>query len=212
VLAASPEIANNVRLSPLVKGLHAEAERLNEHIQNLLDATRINIDGIRPNVQWVEPGDIVNAALERKAELLAKHRLAVTVVPDLPLIKTDPALIEKALGQLLENAAKYSPPGSVIEVVAERRDMPVRIIVRDQGAGFAPEERHFIWERFYRSPRHRDRIAGSGLGLWIARALTTACGAETEAYSAGAGQGAMFSLLLPVHPHPETYRLEDSDE
>jgi K+-sensing histidine kinase KdpD len=201
VLAASPEIANNVRLSPLVKGLHVEAERLNEHI-----------DGIRPNVEWVDPGDIVNAALERKAELLAKHRLAVTVVPDLPLVKTDPALIEKALGQLLENAAKYSPAGSVIEVVAERRDMPVRIIVRDQGAGFAPDERYFIWERFYRSPRHRDRIAGSGLGLWIARALTTACGGETEAYSAGAGRGAAFSLLLPVHPHPETYRLEDSDE
>jgi K+-sensing histidine kinase KdpD len=212
VLAASPEIANNVRLSPLVKGLHVEAERLNEHIQNLLDATRINIDGIRPNVEWVEPGDIVNAALDRKAVLLAKHRLAVTVVPDLPLIKTDPALIEKALGQLLENAAKYSPAGSVIEVVAERRDMPVRIVVRDQGAGFAPDERYLIWERFYRSPRHRDRIAGSGLGLWIARALTTACGAETEAYSAGAGQGATFSLLLPVQPHPETYRFEDSDE
>jgi K+-sensing histidine kinase KdpD len=139
VLAASPEIVNNARLSPLVQGLHDEAERLNEHIQNLLDATRIKTDGVRPNVEWVEPGDIVNAALERKAELLAKHRLAVRVVPDLPLIKTDPALIEKALGQLLENAAKYSPAGSAIEVVAERRDMPVRIIVRDEGAGFAPD-------------------------------------------------------------------------
>jgi K+-sensing histidine kinase KdpD len=212
VLAASPEIAGNARLSPLVKGLHDEAERLNEHIQNLLDATRIKTEGIRPNVEWVEPGDIVNAALERKAELLSKHRLAVRVVPDLPLIRTDPALIEKALGQLLENAAKYSPAGSVIEVTAERRDVPLRIVVRDQGAGFAPDEREMIWERFYRSPRHRDRIAGSGLGLWIARALTRACGGETEAYSAGAGRGATFSLLLPVHPNPERYQLEDSDE
>jgi K+-sensing histidine kinase KdpD len=212
VLAASPEIASNARLSPLVKGLHDEAERLNEHIQNLLDATRIKTDGIRPNVEWIEPGDIVNAALERKAELLSKHRLVVKVVPDLPLLRTDPALIEKALGQLLENAAKYSPAGSVIEVIAERRDVPVRMVVRDQGAGFAPDEREMIWERFYRSPRHRDRIAGSGLGLWIARALARACGAETEAYSAGAGHGATFSLLLPVHPNPDAYSLEDSDE
>jgi two-component system, OmpR family, sensor histidine kinase KdpD len=212
VLAASPEIASNVRLSPLVKGLHDEAERLNEHIQNLLDATRIKTDGIRPNVEWIEPGDIVNAALERKAELLSKHRLVVKVVPDLPLIRTDPALIEKALGQLLENAAKYSPAGSVIEVIAERRDVPVRVVVRDQGAGFAPDEREMIWERFYRSPRHRDRIAGSGLGLWIARALARACSAETEAYSAGTGHGATFSLLLPVHPNPDAYNLEDSDE
>jgi two-component system sensor histidine kinase KdpD len=212
VLSASPEIANSTRLSPLVQGLHDEAERLNEHIQNLLDATRIKTEGIKPNVEWVEPGDIVNAALERKAELLAKHRLAVRVVPDLPLIRTDPALIEKALGQLLENAAKYSPAGSVIEIFVEQRDVTVRIAVRDQGAGFAPDEREVIWERFYRSPRHRDRIAGSGLGLWIARALARACGAETEAYSAGAAQGATFSLLLPVHPNPEAYSLEDSDE
>lgn len=212
VLASSPEIAGNTRLLPLVKGLQDEAERLNEHIQNLLDATRIKTDGIRPNVEWVEPGDIVNAAVERKAELLAKHRLAVRVAPDLPLIRTDPALIEKALGQLLENAAKYSPAGDLIEVFAERRDVTVRIVVRDRGAGFAPDEREMIWERFYRSPRHRDRIAGSGLGLWIARALARACGAETEAYSAGAAQGATFSLLLPVHPNPEAYHLEDSDD
>ena len=212
VLAASPEIARNARLSPLVKGLHDEAGRLNEHIQNLLDATRIKIDGITPRVEWVDPGDIVGAALERKAELLAQHRLAVSIVPDLPMVRTDPTLIEKALGQLLENAAKYSAAGTVIAVIAERRDATVRVAVQDQGTGFAPDERYMIWERSYRSPRHRDRIAGSGLGLWIARALATAAGASTEAYSAGAAQGATFSLLLPVHPNPETYRLEDSDE
>jgi K+-sensing histidine kinase KdpD len=212
VLAASPEITNNARLSPLVKGLHDEADRLNEHIQNLLDATRIKTDGITPRVEWVDPGDIVSSALDHKAALLATHRLSVKIVPDLPMIRTDPALIEKALGQLLENAAKYSPAGSVVEITVEQRDTTVRVAVRDQGAGFAPDERYIIWERFYRSPHHRDRVAGSGLGLWIARAFATACGATTEAYSPGAARGATFSLLLPVHPNPEADRFEDSDD
>jgi K+-sensing histidine kinase KdpD len=212
VLATSPEIARDPQLSPLVKGLHDEAERLNEHIQNLLDATRIKTDGISPRVEWVDPGDIVSAALDHKSGLLAKHRIAVKIAHDLPMVRTDPTLIEKALGQFLENAAKYSPAGSVVEVVAEQRDATLRVAVRDNGAGFAPHEREIIWERFYRSPRHRDRVAGSGLGLWIARALTTACGGTTEAYSAGAGHGSTFSVLLPVHPNPDAYRLEDADD
>jgi K+-sensing histidine kinase KdpD len=212
VLAASPEIASSARLAPLVNGLHVEADRLNEHIQNLLDATRIKTDGIRPRVEWVDPGDIVSAALDHRTGLLAKHRLAVKVVPDLPLVRTDPALIEKALGQLLENAAKYSAAGSVIEVRVEQRDAAVHVAVCDQGAGFAPHERDMIWERFYRSPLHRDRFAGSGLGLWIARALAGACGAAMDAYSAGPALGASFYLSLPVHPNPDPDRLEDSDE
>jgi K+-sensing histidine kinase KdpD len=212
VLAASPEIANSAKLAPLVQGLHEEADRLNEHIQNLLDATRIKTDGVRPRIEWVDPGDIVSTALDRKADLLARHRLGVRVSPDLPLVRTDPALIEKALGQLLENAAKYSPAGTLIEVIAEKRDATVRVAVRDQGAGFASDERDMIWERFYRSPRHRDKVAGSGLGLWIARALATACGATVEAYSAGATHGATFSLALPAQPKSEVDRFEDSDE
>lgn len=212
VLAASPEISNNARLSPLVKGLHEEADRLNEHIQNLLDATRIKTDGIRPRIEWVDPGDIVSAVLDHKADHLARHRLAVRVAPDLPLVRTDAALIEKALGQLIENAAKYSPAGSVIEISVQKPDQAVLVAVRDQGAGFSPDERDVIWERFYRSPRHRDQIAGSGLGLWIARALTTACGATADAYSAGVAQGATFSLSLPVQPNSDPDRLEDYDE
>jgi K+-sensing histidine kinase KdpD len=211
VLAASAEIASNARLQPLVAGLHEAADRLNEHIQNLLDATRITSDGIRPRIEWVDPGDIVNAALERKAELLARHRVVRRVAPDLPLVRTDAALMEKAYGQLLENAAKYSPAGTAIEVSATKRDSTVLLTVRDEGSGFAPAERDVIWDRFYRSPRHRDRIAGSGLGLWIARALAAACGAATEAYSVGAGYGATFTLLLPVQAGPDP-DADDNDE
>jgi K+-sensing histidine kinase KdpD len=212
VLAQSPEIAKDGRLAPLVHGLREEAERLNDHIQNLLDATRISSEGIRPRAEWVDPGDIVNAAVERKRRLLAGHRLSVAVAHDLPLVQVDSTLIEKALGQLIENAVKYSPPTSSIEISAEQIDRTVRIAVRDQGAGLSAEEREKIWERFYRSPRHRDSTAGSGLGLWIARALVTACEGKVEAFSAGIGRGATLSLHLPVQQHAGAEQIEGSDD
>jgi K+-sensing histidine kinase KdpD len=209
VLAQSPQITKDERLSPLVRVLREETERLNDHIQNLLDATRISNEGIRPHPQWVDPCDIVNAAIEHKRRLLDGHDLKVAVAGDLPLVHVDPSLIEKALGQLIENALKYSAPGSPIEIMAEQSEQAIRLAVRDRGAGLAADELERIWERFYRSPRHRDRIAGSGLGLWIARALVTACGGHMHASSAGIGRGALLSIHLPVRQYVEPEHIDD---
>jgi two-component system sensor histidine kinase KdpD len=211
VLAQSPDIEKNPRLAPLVQGLREEADRLDEHIQNLLDATRISNEGVRPHVEWVDPGDIVNAAVARKRALLASHRLDVAVADDLPLVRLDPTLVEKALSQLIENAVKYSAPGSAIDVAAEQSGGMIRIAVQDRGAGISRDERERMFERFYRSPRHRE-IAGSGLGLWIARALITACNGRVESFSAGLGQGATVSLYLPIEPRPMAEAGEVSDD
>ena len=73
-----------------MQGLREEAERLNDHIQNLLDATRISNEGIQPHAEWVDPGDIVNAAIERKRRLLADHQVNVSVADDLPLVTSIP--------------------------------------------------------------------------------------------------------------------------
>jgi K+-sensing histidine kinase KdpD len=201
VLAQSPEIAPNARLSPLVQGLREEADRLNEHIQNLLDASRISSEGIRPQPEWIDPGDVVNAAVDRKRRQLEGHELQVAVADDLPLVHVDATLVEKALGQLIENAAKYSPTGSLIEIRAEPAGRSVAIAVEDKGSGLSADERGRIWDRFYRGSRHTDSVAGSGLGLWIARAFMRACGGTIEASSAGVGQGATFTLKLPVQPY-----------
>jgi K+-sensing histidine kinase KdpD len=212
VLAQSPQIAGDARLAPLAAGLREEAERLNEHIQNLLDATRISSEGIRPHPEWIDPGDIVNTAVERKRRLLADHPLTVGVADDLPLIQVDATLIEKALSQLIENAAKYSPPGAPIEVAARPAGRAVEFTVRDHGAGLTAQEQARIWDRFYRSPRHSDAVAGSGLGLWIARALVVACGGEVQAMSEGAGRGATFLLRMPVQHYPESAHMGADDE
>ena len=198
ILARAPEVTTGDRLLPLVQGIEEEAERLNDHIQNLLDSTRISSEGIRPHNEWVDPGDIVNAAIDRKQRALAGHRLSVVIETDLPLVHVDPALIERALEHLIENAAKYSPADSLIEVRAERERGEVRLAVTDNGVGLSREERERIWERFYRSPRLRERIGGSGLGLWIAQALVAACQGRAEAFSAGVGRGSTLALHLPV--------------
>jgi K+-sensing histidine kinase KdpD len=203
VLAQSPPVAQDARLAPLATGLREEAERLDEHIQNLLDASRISSEGIRQRAEWIDPGDVVNAAVERKRRLLAGHKLAVVVGEDLPLIHVDATLVDKALGQLIENAVKYSPPAGPIEVRAEQAGRSIRITVRDEGAGLTAQEQERIWDRFYRGPRHSDKVPGSGLGLWIAQALVEACGGRVTASSPGIDRGATFSLELPIQPYSE---------
>ncbi len=201
VLAKAPGIAREPRLAALAEVLHEEAERLDNDIQNLLDASRITSAGLRPHLQWADVADIVNSAVERQQRRLCTHRLSVAVPDDLPLVRADPVLIEQALGQILDNAAKYSPAGSSIDVAASDRDGEVSIAASDQGGGLSDEERDRLWDRFYRSPRHHATTAGSGLGLWIARAFVLACGGRMEATSPGVGRGTTVTIHLPA-PRP----------
>lgn len=111
----------------------------------------------------------------------------------------DAVLIEQALGQVLDNAAKYSPKGSAIQIEGCRRNGDVCIVVRDQGAGLSIEERTNMFERFYRGSRTATMASGSGLGLWIARAFVVACSGGMDANSEGADLGTTVTITLPVH-------------
>ena len=93
-----------------------ETERLNNVIQNLLDATRISSEGLRPRFEWAEVSDIVNAALEKRRNRLGERALDVDLAPELPLVYVDPVMVEQALEQLLDNSAKYSPESEPIRV------------------------------------------------------------------------------------------------
>jgi signal transduction histidine kinase len=107
-------------------------------------------------------------------------------------------LIEQALGQILDNAVKYSPTGSTVTVTACAEEEQVVLSVRDDGMGLTPQEQALLWERFFRGERHISKITGSGLGLWIARALVTANGGNLEAASKGIGRGTTISIRLPA--------------
>lgn len=197
-IASSPPIQADPRLSGLANVAREEAERLNHDIDNLLHATRISSEGVHPKFEWSELADIVNAAVERQRQRLRGHQLIVRVAPDLPLVYVDSVLIEQALGQLLDNAAKYSPPGSAIEVEAQRTGNEVTITVSDRGVGFSAEEKARAGERFFRGERHASAITGAGLGLWIARSFVSANAGHLEIKSYGADGGSHILIHLPV--------------
>src|SRR5262245_33548511 len=198
VLSAAPALRQEKKLTALGPGVRDEAERLNNDIQNLLDATRISSDGIKPHVEWAEPADIINSAIERCRHRLSDRRVAIDVPPDLPLVHVDPILIQQALVQIFDNAVKYSEYGSPLKVAVRTQDGRLNIDVTDKGAGLTTTEAAKIWDRFARGERHAATTSVSGLGLWIASAFIGANDGKVGATSDGPGLGTTVSIELPV--------------
>jgi two-component system, OmpR family, sensor histidine kinase KdpD len=204
VLSNAPAVASDRRLLGLAGVVRDEAERLNSDIQNLLDATTISSQRVRPKPQWVEPVDIVNTAIEHRRRRLAGHPVTLDLDSNLPIVRADPAQVEQALAQILDNAAKYSSDAAPIRVTAHADAGAVVLAVHDQGTGLTEDERRQACERFFRGSRHAATTSGSGLGLWIANAFITANGGELEVASEGADRGTIVSLRLPVLPEPKS--------
>jgi two-component system, OmpR family, sensor histidine kinase KdpD len=211
VLSQSPAVANDERLNSLAGVVRDEAERLNNDIQNLLDATRISREQIKPRMEWIEPSDIVNSALERRRRRLLGHTVSLEVDSNLPFIYVDPVLIEQAFAQLVDNAAKYSPVGSTITVAAKRNGHGMVLSVRDTGVGLTEDESAQLGDRFFRGARHAATTSGSGLGLWIAKAFVSANGGRIEADSAGVNLGTMIAIKLPVAPNAPQQETDPDD-
>jgi two-component system sensor histidine kinase KdpD len=211
VLAQAPGVERDARLSSLVSVIRNETERLGNDIQNLLDASRISSAGIRARLAWTEPPDIVNAALARLQRRLETHVIERRLAADLPLVRVDAVLIEQALSQIVDNAAKYSPAGSTITIAARAIDAAVEIRVGDWGVGLTSVEQLRLFERFYRGPRQQAAVKGSGLGLWIAHAFVVASGGQLEATSAGVDQGTMLIMRLPAPPPAHADASESGD-
>jgi two-component system sensor histidine kinase KdpD len=200
ILHNAPVLAGDKRLLALTGVVRDEAERLNIDIQNLLDSTTISRQQVRPKLQWVEPVDIVNAAIEHRRRRLAGHPVKLDLDSNLPIVHVDPAQVEQALVQILDNAAKYSPAGSPIRVTAHADNHTVVLAVHDRGAGLTSDEKRQVGGRFFRGPRHAVSTSGSGLGLWIANAFINANGGKVEVDSAGADCGSTIAIHLTVPP------------
>lgn len=212
VLSAAPALKGEKKLQALVHDVHDEAERLNNDIQNLLDATRISSDGIKPHIEWADPSDIVNSAIERCRRRLAGRQVVLNLPGDLPLVHVDPVLVQQALVQIFDNAVKYSQAGSQISLAARARDGRMILSVSDEGAGLTTAEQSQIWDRFVRGERHAATTSGSGLGLWIANAFIAANGGKMNAVSDGAGLGTTVAIELPVTQSAISHMESDADE
>jgi K+-sensing histidine kinase KdpD len=200
VLDSMSGVRQDAQAHALVEAISEEAAELDGFIQNLLNATRVTAGGVVPRLEWADPKDIVNAAIKRRTRRLIAHRIETEFAEELPLVHVDSGLIEEACGQLLENAAKYSPSGTTISVRAFAEGGQVILSVCDQGVGITPDEQQQLGRRSFRSPRHQASIPGSGLGFWIASIFVQANSGTVSVMSRGRGLGTTVSISLPASP------------
>lgn len=199
ILAKAPIVQGESQLSSLVALIDNASAQLDLKIANLIDSTRISTASLKPRSVWVDPTDVVNAAIADCSSQLARHKVQREIPLDAPLVQTDPMLLKEAIRQLLDNAAKYSPAGSTIGVVlAQTSERALALSVVDQGDGMTAQEIAVACDRFSRGRRHAGTTAGSGLGLWIAQSLAAACDACLELASEGPGRGTTASIVLPI--------------
>ncbi|WP_448191101.1 DUF4118 domain-containing protein [Azospirillum sp. sgz301742] len=182
----------------LTATIQEEAERLNRFIANLLDMTRLESGAVRPRTGPVDLAEVVGTALERAGRILAGHRVAVDVAADLPLLSLDPVLFEQVLFNLLDNATKYAPAGSLITIAARPDGERVRMTVQDEGDGIPPPDLERVFDPFYRVRARDQQRAGTGLGLAICRGFIEAMGGHIAAGNRPDRSGAHFTLDLPA--------------
>jgi K+-sensing histidine kinase KdpD len=197
VLDSIPLVQKDVRARSLVEAISDEVAELDRFIQNLLNATRVTAGGVTPHLEWADPRDIVNAAIKARSRRLAAHHIETEFADHLPLVHVDSGLIEESCGQLLENAAKYSPSGSTILVSVKSKQDDIMLSISDQGVGITADERPQLGRRLFRSQRHQATIPGSGLGFWIASIFVGANGGSIDIASPGQGLGATATITLP---------------
>jgi len=187
----------------LLEATRDEAERLDRYIQNLLDMTRLGHGGLKLIRDWTTPADILASALQRLHRVLADLRLEVLVPDDLPLLYVHPALVEQALVNVLENAARFSPPQGRLQIAVSTGAGTLRFIVSDEGPGVPEAERERIFDMFYTAARGDRGGPGTGLGLAICQGMIGAHGGRVFVADGLGGRGASVTLELPLQPQPE---------
>ena len=197
--AASALRSQGDKLAPetreeLLDSIADEAERLSRLVGNLLDMTRLE-SGVELRHELYPLEEIVGAALQRLERQLAHHEVKLDLPDSLPLVSGDDVLLGQLLVNLLENASKYTPEGTPIEVAAEAAGDAVVLEVRDRGPGFEGIDRQRIFDKFYRGRAGTRR--GAGLGLAICRAIVEAHRGSIEALNREGG-GAVFRIRLPL--------------
>jgi two-component system, OmpR family, sensor histidine kinase KdpD len=204
ITGAATALRDDAALDPaqrrdLVEAVCEEAERLERLVSNLLDMTRLESGAVEPRREWVPLIEVVGGALTRLERRLAGRRVATEIPDDLPLASIDPVLVEQLFVNVLENAVKYTPPGSDLAVRAWREGGALAVEVADRGPGLPPGAEERVFERFFRGAH--AGVRGVGLGLPIARAIAQAHGGTLVATNRPGG-GAAFRLTLPPPAEP----------
>ena len=177
-----------------------EARRMSTLVGNLLEMARIESGEVKLNLQWQPFEEVVGAALESSRSMLQRHKVEVRVPRDLPLVRFDALLLERVLVNLLENASKYTPPGSTVTLSAEVIGDRLSVSVADNGPGLPKGREEIVFQKFTRGERE-SATPGVGLGLAICRAIIEAHQGKIVAVNRPGG-GAAFTFTLPLGNPP----------
>jgi len=186
----------------LLEGTRNEAERLDRYIQNLLDMTRLGHGALKLARDWVAPADIIGSALNRLRAVLAPLQVSTELPAQLPLLYVHAALIEQALINVMENAARFSPPQGRLQLCVGTTDKELFFSVSDEGPGIPLDERPKIFDMFYTAARGDRGGQGTGLGLAICQGMVGAHGGHIGVDDGIDGHGTCISLFLPLQEQP----------
>jgi two-component system sensor histidine kinase KdpD len=178
----------------LLESICTEADRMERLIANLLDMMRLESGGLQPRREWVPLEEVVGSAVTHLDAKLQGRKLRLDLPEELPLVSIDPVLFEHVFLNLLDNALKYTPPASALDVRARVRGALVEVEVADEGPGLPAGNAGTVFTKFWRGSH--PGVAGIGLGLSICRGIVEAHGGAITAQTRPGG-GASFTIVLP---------------
>jgi two-component system sensor histidine kinase KdpD len=175
-----------------------ESERLNRFIANLLDMTRLESGAVMPKTAPHDVGEIIGSALHRASKILVHHKVSLELDADLPMLQLDAVLFEQALFNLLDNAAKYAPPDTMISIRGWQDKNFVTLQIVDEGEGIPRAELENVFDKFYRAQKGDHVRPGTGLGLAISRGFIEAMHGTISADNRADRSGAVLTIRLPI--------------
>jgi two-component system sensor histidine kinase KdpD len=189
----------------LVQTIMEEADRLNRLISDLLDMTRLEAGALKIRKEWHPVEGIIGATLARLGTRLSGHPVTTHVSTDMQLVPLDAVLIGQVLMNLLENAIKYTPAGSSIEISVNATESQAEFRVADRGRGIRPGDEARVFDKFYRA---QPDGGGVGLGLTVCRGIVEAHGGKIWATNREGG-GTVFQFVLPIEGEPPEIKPEE---
>ncbi|HEV2837204.1 MAG TPA: ATP-binding protein, partial [Pyrinomonadaceae bacterium] len=191
----------------MLQVIDEESDRLNRFISGLIDLARIDAGELQLRRQWGAIDEIISTALVRAQPLTQRHNVEVKIDEDLPAIRIDERAVSEVVYTLVDNAAKYSPPGTKIKITAGLFDGLIRMAVEDQGEGVPVGLRERVFDKFFRATRDGDvrtrRPSGTGMGLAIAKGIVEAHDGRIWIESAMDGYGTRVVFTLPIGDEDE---------
>jgi two-component system sensor histidine kinase KdpD len=184
----------------LLQTIKDGGQRMNRFVTNLLDMTRLESGVLKLNQEWCDIQDVVGVALREIQEIFQERHLQIDIPPDLPLVKADFALMEHVMINLLENAAKYSPPDDSINISARRSDNALLLTVADHGSVIPAPDLGRVFDKFYRAESSKH-LSGTGLGLSICKGIIGIHGGQIWVDSSSE-HGNRFTFSLPIPEQP----------